>query len=252
MFHHLLLFTVLLIGSHLGCAHIPYLDPYNSHNSYASAFNFPDNLYSRALCTTTACPPRSYQYNSTSSYGNYGRKPWSKQTWSKVYVRASDCLHFEFGTPHLPALEYPVFRPSIYLLGNCLPPSQVFGYPVPEEIPFPSFDLPYGYAPQVLRFDLGKPGYDPVKFYEPTLESTFLSYLNYTVPVVCDGEVYIVVEVGEKRIVEYYVAVGEKEGFPPYGSVMGIGSVNETRAWADGDNPKVGMYCPRRGYWERE
>ncbi|KAK6530081.1 hypothetical protein TWF694_003453 [Orbilia ellipsospora] len=252
MLHHLLPFTIFLIGSHFVSAHIPYLDLYNSHNSYTSAFTFPDSLYSRALCTTTACPPRSYQYNRTSYYSSYQRKSWSKQTWSKVYVQAGDCLHFEFGIPHLPALEYPVFRPSVYLLGNCLPPSEIFGYPAPQEIPFPSFDIPYGYAPQALQFDLGNQAYEPVKFYEPQLDATFLSYLNYSVPVGCDGEVYIIVETGEKRIVEYYVAVGEKEGFPPYGSVMGIASVNETKAWANGEDARVGTYCKRQGYWERE
>ncbi|EPS44846.1 hypothetical protein H072_1170 [Dactylellina haptotyla CBS 200.50] len=257
MLRHMIIAGLFLLVSHLTSAHLPYLDPDNSHGSYYTAFQFPDSLYSRALCTTTTCPPPNHQYNRTSYYTNYGgyQKPWSKESWSKVYVRAGECLHFEFGVPHIPALEYPVFRPTVYLLGSCLPPCAVFGYPAPYEIEYPPFDLPYGYTYntlKALRFNLADPGYQPAKFYEPHLDSTFLSYLNYTVPIGCDGDVYIIVETHEKRIVEYYVAVGEKEGFPPYGSTEGIASVQETQAWANGDNPKVGEYCRKRGYWERE
>jgi len=116
----------------------------------------------------------------------------------------------------------------------------------------PAFDLPYelGLPPKVLRFHLADPGFQPTMFHERHLDGTFASYLNYTAPVTCDGYIYIVVESRETRIAEYYVAVGEKEGFPPSGE-PGIASIEEARDWAQGKNPAVGTYCKRRGYYER-
>lgn len=250
MFRNILLLATLVLSPILTSAHIPYLDNYNVHNSYASAFQFADNVYSRALCTTTRCPPRFYQDNSTIAYGY--RKRWSKESWSKVYLHAGETLHFEFGVPHIPALEYPPFRPTVYLIGECLPSPEIFGSPGPQELEYPYFDLPAGYSLGALRFHLADPIWEPKKVYEQHLDATFLEYLNYTVPVECDGYVYIVVESYEKRITEYYVAVGEKDEFPPYESTYGIASTADAKAWANGDNHEVGKYCKRSGVWERE
>ncbi|KAF3940343.1 hypothetical protein ABW19_dt0201822 [Dactylella cylindrospora] len=241
MSSRLFFFALLSISPFLALAHLP---------SYGSAFKFPDNIYSRALCTTTTCPPRYYQHNKTSIYGSPSY--YSKQSWSKVYLKGGESLHFEFGVPYLPALEYPAFRPTIYLIGYGLPDCEAFGYPKPQVLEYPTFDLPYGYYPKVLRFHLPDPVYEPAIYYERHLDATFANYLNYTVPVECDGDVYIVVESNEKRIVEYFVAVGETEGFPTGGSTTDIASVEDTKYWAQGKNPSVGGYCKRRGYYERE
>ncbi|KAK6332648.1 hypothetical protein TWF730_004308 [Orbilia blumenaviensis] len=252
MLQRILLLTAFAISPLLTSAHTPYLDEYNVHNSYGSAFEFSDNIYSRALLTTTRCPPRFYQDNGTyPSYTSGYRKRWSAESWSKVYVHSGESLHFEFGVPHIPALEYPEFRPTVYLVGKCLPSQHAFGYPKPQELEHPSLDLPRSYKFKALRFHLADPIWQPTKFDEKHLDATFLVYLNYTVPVECDGNVYIVVEAYEKRIVEYYVAVGQREGFP-YESTDGIASLAATKAWASGDEPGVGRYCKRRGFWERE
>ncbi|KAK6513505.1 hypothetical protein TWF281_005129 [Arthrobotrys megalospora] len=252
MLRRILLAAAFFLSPLLTSAHVPYLDDYNIHNSYGSAFAFPDNIYSRALCTTTRCPPRTFQRNSTSSHTGGYRKLWSPESWSKVYLQAGENLHFEFGVPHIPALEYPSFRPTVYLLGKCLPSPDVFGHPKPQEIEYPSFDLPPNYHFKALRFHLADPIWEPTKFHERHLGATFLSYLNYTVPVGCDGYVYIVVETYEKRVVEFYVAVGKKDEFPPYENTDGIASIEDTKAWADGDIPGVGRYCQKKGIWERE
>ncbi|KAK6332841.1 hypothetical protein TWF696_002863 [Orbilia brochopaga] len=236
-------------------AHLPYLDSQNSHNSIHTAFSFPDNVYSRALLTTTTCPPRFYPHGNKTHTPPSGThtKPWSKYSWSKVDVRGDECLHFEFGVPHLPALEYPSFRPTVYLVGECLPSAAEFGYPGPQTLEYPPFDLPYNLrGASALRFHLADPIWQPSKFYEPNLDATLLSYLNYSVPVTCSGEVYIVVETHEKRVVEYYVAVGEVEGLPAGGVPAGIATLAEAQAWAQGADKRVGRYCPRRGIWERE
>ncbi|KAJ6262690.1 hypothetical protein Dda_1246 [Drechslerella dactyloides] len=236
----------------LAAAHLPYLDAQNSHNSIHTAFSFPDNIYSRALLTTTTCPPRYYNHgNKTHTQPATARaKPWSRYSWSKVYVGGDECLTFEFGVPHIPALEYPSFRPTVYLVGECLPPARAFGYPEPQPLEYPPFDLPSGYRATALRFHLADPIWEAEKIDEPRLDATLLSYLNYSVPVKCSGEVYIVVETHEKRVVEYYVAVGELEELPA--STAGVATLAEARAWAQGEDKRVGQYCPRRGIWERE
>ncbi|KAF3932022.1 hypothetical protein ABW20_dc0103995 [Dactylellina cionopaga] len=249
--------TFFILHSLFVSAHIPYLDPRNSHNSFASAFQFPDCLYSRAVCTTTNCPPPVRLSNSTSLRPRHdGRrgKRWSKQSWSKVFIPAGQDIHFEFGVPHLPALEFPTFYPTVSLIGDCIPAPSCKGFPdpKPQQIEWPSSDLPSGYHPKALQFNLADPGYQPTKFYESHLEATFLSYLNITVPVTCGGDVYIVVETNEKRIVEFYVAVGEKEGFPSFGSSMGIATTEQAKRWANGANSKVGTYCKKAGIWDRE
>ncbi|EWC43719.1 hypothetical protein DRE_07471 [Drechslerella stenobrocha 248] len=241
--------SFVLISSLLASAsaHLPYLDPTNAHNSFATAFEFPDNEYSRALCTTTSCPPPHFQGNRTVQSH---RSRWSKQSWSKVYVGAGEKLHFEFGVPHLPALEYPSFRPTVYLVGQCLPSCEVFGYPEPQPLESAPFDMPYHL--KALRFYLPDPVWEPTKFYESHLDATFLNYLDYTVDMECEGDVYIVVEWHEKRVVEYYVAVGETDEFPANGNGAGIASLAAAKKWAQGHNPNVGKFCRKRGIWERE
>lgn len=249
MFARFFTYIVLLLTPRLVSAHLPYLDPYNSHSSFGSAFEFKDNVYSRALCTTTTCPPQYYQHNKTSYYGS--QSYYSRYSWSKVYVGFGESLTFDFGLPYLPSLEYPPFRPTVYLIGDCLPGCEAFGYPKPQVLEYPTFDLPYGYYPKILRFHLADPGYQPTVFFEERLEVNLANYLNYTVPVTCAGTVFIVVESREKRIVEYYVAVGAKDGIPPGGD-PDIDSLYEARHWAQGKNPAVGSYCKRKGYYERE
>ncbi|EGX50619.1 hypothetical protein AOL_s00075g45 [Orbilia oligospora ATCC 24927] len=257
MLQKILFYTSLLLTPLLTTAHIPYLDSAGLHNSYTSAFQFHDNTYSRALCTTTYCPPRYFQppSNSTNATrGGFKRPRWTGESWSKVFLSAGEDLHFEFGVPNIPALEFPSFRPTVYLLGRCLPSPRVFGHPQPQflENPGSQLDLPRGCKLKGLRFHLSDPGWEATKFYEKYIGATFLRYLDYTVPVGCDGEVYIVVKGWEKRVTEYYVSVGKEEQFPPYESTDGIAKVEDVKKWANGEVAGVGKFCQRRGIWERE
>ncbi|KAK6502784.1 hypothetical protein TWF481_007831 [Arthrobotrys musiformis] len=257
MLRKILLCTTLLLTPLLTSAHIPYLDTYNLYNSYSSAFKFPDNVQSRALCTTTRCPPVYFlpPSNSTNSTGNGFKRPrWSGQSWSKVYLSAGENLHFEFGVPHIPALEFPSFRPTVYLLSKCPPSPHAFGHPEPQYLEYPNnqLDISRRYRLKGLRFQLSDPGWQGRRFYERRIGATFLRYLNYRVPVECSGDVYIVVDGGsERRIAEFYVAVGTREG-PIGGDTQGVAGETEIKAWANGEEPGIGTYCQRRGIWEKE
>lgn len=252
MLNHLILTLTLLTNALLISAHLPYLDPINTHSSYENPFVFPDNNYSRVLLSTTTCPPPYYQKNKTAYYYDYDAY-YSKQTWSKVHLTAGEPWHFEFGIPYLPSLEYPPFRPSVYLIGECLPSCDSFGYPKPQQLNYIPFQMSYGYQNlKALRWFLPDPAFQPSIYYDRHLEAQLAIFMNYTVPVYCEGDYYIVVETSDKRVVEYFTAVGDKEGFPPGGDPTGIASLEEAQGWAQGENYDVGRYCKRQGYWERE
>ncbi|KAK6339177.1 hypothetical protein TWF718_008600 [Orbilia javanica] len=257
MLQKIFLYTSLLITPLLTSAYVPYVDDNNVHNSYSTAFEFPDNTYSRALCTRTRCPPLYFQplSNATNATrGSFKRPQWSGESWSKVYLKAGEDLSFGFGVPHIPALEFPSFRPDVYILGKCLPPPRAFGRPRPQLLDFPSnqLDIPHGCGLQGLKFHLSDPGWRPTEFFEKDLEATLLKYLEYKVPVGCDGEIYIVVKALEKRITEHYVSIGGSGGWPPYESTDGVAKMSDAKAWAKGQAPGIGKFCQRRGFWEKE
>lgn len=79
-----------------------------------------------------------------------------------------------------------------------------------------------------------------------------MRYLDYKVPVGCDGEVYIVVKGREKRITEYFVAVGGEKGGPRRGGTEGVASEGDVKEWAKGEVAGVGKLCEKRGIWEKE